>query len=266
VAELLGVTPRTVHYYEEQGLVTPKRTDKGTRFYSDFDVRRLEVCVRLAELGVPIRTIARLAQTRPNSATGEDSSHALVEVFSEIRSTFRKRLAGLRYMLGDLEKTERLVRTCWNCPNKPTRQDCPDCPCEVELNSAFIVNLTWDPDRPEYEELPGPLSDGAAVAGQGEGTVVHERTERDALGAAGSVDNVDGSYYEDADGSSYDEDHDEYAVDDESAVDRGTPADGTVEAGPGGPAEHPAGNGAVPPRTPGRAPRRSNRAGPRTRS
>ena len=158
MAELLGVTPRTVHYYEEQGLVTPKRTDKGTRFYSDFDVRRLEVCVRLAELGVPIRTIARLAQIRPNAATGEESSHELVEVFSEIRSTFRKRLAGLRYMLGDLEKTERLVRTCWNCPNKPTRQDCPDCPCEVELNSAFIVNLTWDPDRPESEDLPGPLS------------------------------------------------------------------------------------------------------------
>jgi DNA-binding transcriptional MerR regulator len=164
VAELLGVTPRTVHYYEEQGLVTPKRTDKGTRFYSDFDVRRLEVCVRLAELGVPIRTIAKLAQTRPNSTTGEESSHALVEVFAEIRGTFRKRLAGLRYMLGDLEKTERLVRTCWTCPNKPTRKDCPDCPCETDLRTAFILNLTWDPDRPEDEELGG-VPPGRSTAG-----------------------------------------------------------------------------------------------------
>ena len=152
VAELLGVTPRTVHYYEEQGLVEPKRTDKGTRFYSDFDVRRLEVCVRLAQLGVPIKTIARLAGTRPEAVTGQESSRALVETFAEIRSTFRQRLAGLRYMLADLEKTERLVRTCWDCPNKPNRIDCPDCPCELELDSAFILTLTWDPDRPEDHE------------------------------------------------------------------------------------------------------------------
>ncbi len=119
VAELLGVTPRTVHYYEEQGLVTPERTDEGTRFCSDFDVRRLEVCVRLAELGVPIRTIARLAQIRKEAATGEATSRALVEVFAGMRSTFRERLARLRYVLGDLEKIERLVRGCWTCPNKP---------------------------------------------------------------------------------------------------------------------------------------------------
>ncbi|GLZ50232.1 hypothetical protein Acsp06_64170 [Actinomycetospora sp. NBRC 106375] len=162
VAELLGVTPRTVHYYEEQGLVSPRRTDKGTRFYSDFDVRRLEVCVKLAGLGIPIKTIARLATTRPNAATGEESSHELADVFGEIRTTFRQSLAGLRYMLADLEKTERLVRTCWNCPNKPTRQDCPDCPCERELDSAFILSLTWDPDRPEHEDDPA----GRAAAGE----------------------------------------------------------------------------------------------------
>ena len=67
VAEMLGVTLRTVRYYEEQGLVTPTRTDKGTRYYSDFDVQRLEVCVRLAAVGVPIKTLRQLATIRPNS-------------------------------------------------------------------------------------------------------------------------------------------------------------------------------------------------------
>ena len=158
VAELLGVTPRTVHYYEEQGLVTPERTDEGTRFCSDFDVRRLEVCVRLAELGVPIRTIARLAQIRKEAATGEATSRALVEVFAGMRSTFRERLARLRYVLGDLEKIERLVRGCWTCPNKPNPRDCPG---ERELNSAFILSLTWDPDRPDDELESG----GSALRG-----------------------------------------------------------------------------------------------------
>jgi DNA-binding transcriptional MerR regulator len=152
VAELLGVTLRTVRYYEEQGLVTPTRTDKGTRYYSDFAVQRLEVCVRLAAVGVPIKTLKRLASTRPSSSSGEESSHRLAELFGQIRCDLRASLANLRYLLSDLEKTERLVRTCWDCPLRPNRIDCPDCPCERELDSAFILHLTWDDNRPEPAE------------------------------------------------------------------------------------------------------------------
>lgn len=151
VAELLGVTARTVRYYEEEGLVHPARTDKGTRYYSDFDVQRLEVCVRLAGAGVPIKTLRQLATIRPGAASGEQSSHALVEVFTQIRTDLRTALANVRYLLSDLEKTERLIRTCWNCPLRPNRIDCPDCPCELEIDSAFILHLTWDDNRPESD-------------------------------------------------------------------------------------------------------------------
>ncbi|MEW2550086.1 MerR family transcriptional regulator, partial [Streptomyces sp. NPDC047002] len=152
VAELLGVTLRTVRYYEEQGLVTPARTDKGTRYYSDFAVQRLEVCVRLTALGVPLKTLRQLATIRPSSATGEESSHELVEVFGRLRAELRTQLANIRYLLSDLEKTERLVRTCWSCPNRPNRIDCPECPCERQLDSATILHLTWDDNRPQPTE------------------------------------------------------------------------------------------------------------------
>ncbi|CAN5241488.1 hypothetical protein BH09ACT8_BH09ACT8_22810 [soil metagenome] len=152
VAELLGVTLRTVRYYEEEGLVTPVRTDKGTRYYSDFAVQRLEVCVRLAAVGVPIKTLRQLALTRPNSTSGQESSQRLTDLFAQIRTDLRATLANLRYLLSDLEKTERLVRTCGNCPRRPNRIDCADCPCETEIDSAFILHLTWDEDRPELVE------------------------------------------------------------------------------------------------------------------
>jgi DNA-binding transcriptional MerR regulator len=152
VAELLGVTPRTVRYYEEQGLVTPARSDKGTRYYSDFAVQRLEVCVRLAAVGVPIKTLKLLANIRPSAASGEESSHRLADVFAQIRGDLRASLANLRYLLSDLENTERLVRTCWDCPLRPNRTDCPDCPCEKQIDSAFILHLTWDEDRPAPTE------------------------------------------------------------------------------------------------------------------
>lgn len=152
VAEMLGVTLRTIRYYEEQGLVAPDRTDKGTRYYSGFAVQRLEVCVRLAAVGVPIKTLRQLALIRPAAESGEQSSHQLAEVFAQLRTDLRGTLANVRYLLSDLEKTERLVRTCWECPRRPNRIDCPDCPCELRIDSAFILHLTWDDDRPPPEE------------------------------------------------------------------------------------------------------------------
>lgn len=158
VAEMLGVSLRTVRYYEEQGLVSPSRTDKGTRYYSAFDAQRLEVCVRLAAVGVPIKTLRQLASIRPAAASGHDSSHALVDVFAQLRKDLRSSLATIRMLLADLEKTERLVRTCWECPLRPNRLDCPDCPCELEIDSAFLLHLTWDDNRPD----PDPSAPGRA--------------------------------------------------------------------------------------------------------
>ena len=151
-AELLGLTHRTLRYYEDEGFVHPVRTDKGTRYYSDFDIERLEVCVRLACAGVPIKTIRQLATIRPNAASGEESSHALVEVFEQVRADIRLSLSHMRRILNDMDKAERLIRTCWHCPNRPNRIDCPDCPCELELTSADLLHLTWDDNRP----IPGP--------------------------------------------------------------------------------------------------------------
>jgi DNA-binding transcriptional MerR regulator len=46
LAAASGVTVRTLHYYEEIGLLVPKRTEAGHRIYSTEDVERLsQICV-----------------------------------------------------------------------------------------------------------------------------------------------------------------------------------------------------------------------------
>ena len=40
-SELSGVGPQTLRLYERRGLLTPSRTDGGTRRYSDDDLERL---------------------------------------------------------------------------------------------------------------------------------------------------------------------------------------------------------------------------------
>jgi MerR family transcriptional regulator/heat shock protein HspR len=46
-ADLAGMHPQTLRIYEQRGLITPKRSPKNTRLYSDEDVEKLR---RIQEL------------------------------------------------------------------------------------------------------------------------------------------------------------------------------------------------------------------------
>src|ERR1700677_4135341 len=61
VAELAGVTVRTLHHYDEIGLVQPSaRSVAGYRAYSAGDVERLREVLAYRRLGFGLREIADL--------------------------------------------------------------------------------------------------------------------------------------------------------------------------------------------------------------
>lgn len=61
VAELLGVTVRTLHHYDEIGLLTPSaRSRAGYRLYTDADLVRLQQVVVYRRLELPLDAIAKL--------------------------------------------------------------------------------------------------------------------------------------------------------------------------------------------------------------
>jgi len=60
-ARLAHVTVRTLHHYDEIGLLVPsKRSASGYRLYTDADLRRLHQILLLRELGFPLETIGRV--------------------------------------------------------------------------------------------------------------------------------------------------------------------------------------------------------------
>ncbi|MGN9845809.1 MerR family transcriptional regulator [Nonomuraea sp. H19] len=59
VARLAGITVRTLHHYDEIGLLTPgQRTNAGYRRYTDADLVRLQQILLYRELGFPLEEIA----------------------------------------------------------------------------------------------------------------------------------------------------------------------------------------------------------------
>src|SRR6201997_844227 len=60
-AELADMHPQTLRMYEARGLITPKRSPKGTRLYSQADVERLRRIQELtAEVGMNLAGVERV--------------------------------------------------------------------------------------------------------------------------------------------------------------------------------------------------------------
>ncbi|MFC7548109.1 MerR family transcriptional regulator [Plantactinospora sp. GCM10030261] len=61
VAAFAGVTVRTLHHYDEIGLLTPSgRTSTGYRRYDETDLTRLQQILFYRELGFPLEEIAKI--------------------------------------------------------------------------------------------------------------------------------------------------------------------------------------------------------------
>jgi len=66
LAKLAGVTPRTLHYYDEIGLLKPSRVgDNGYRYYGEEAVLRLQQVLLFRKMDVPLETIKAMME-RPD--------------------------------------------------------------------------------------------------------------------------------------------------------------------------------------------------------
>jgi MerR family copper efflux transcriptional regulator len=100
VAEMVGLSLRTIRHYEEVGLVPPSgRTTGGFRLYSDEDVARLGLVKQMKPLGFTLDEMRELLEIR-------DRLNALSKSDDPARSDLLERLA--MFAAAADERCERL--------------------------------------------------------------------------------------------------------------------------------------------------------------
>lgn len=119
-AERTGLPAKTIRYYEDIGLIAPRRTEKGYRDFTDADVHKLAFLARARGLGFSID------QCRELLALWEDTGRASGDVQRIARfhlDEIEEKIAGLSEMRDTLS---HLVRRC-------SGDDRPDCPILASL-------------------------------------------------------------------------------------------------------------------------------------
>lgn len=96
VAKRLGITTRTIRYYEEIGLMgSPARLGGGTRTYQRADVLRLKFILKLKELGITLKEMQELSNHFETEETFETITPRLLEILDHHIGKVDKKIATL---------------------------------------------------------------------------------------------------------------------------------------------------------------------------
>lgn len=135
VAELTGVSAKTIRYYESIGLMPePERAPNGYRDYSDKEIQTLRFIQSSRQLGFPLKDVANLLELwQDKGRASRDVRELAINHIAEIETKIQE-LQAIRDSLKDLV----------NCCNGDDRPDCPilkglekdltkdaDCGCET---------------------------------------------------------------------------------------------------------------------------------------
>ncbi len=93
VSEMLGIHPQTLRLYEREGFIKPKRSMGNTRLYSEEDVERLEMILRLTrELGVNLAGVEVILSMREKMELMQrDMEETIRQLREELTREMRRR-------------------------------------------------------------------------------------------------------------------------------------------------------------------------------
>ncbi|KXF91815.1 Cu(I)-responsive transcriptional regulator [Phaeobacter inhibens] len=115
VASRSGLPAKTIRYYEDIGLIKPRRSDNGYRCFAENDLHKLAFLGRARALGFTIEDCRTLL------ALYEDESRASADV----KQLAQEHLDKINIKIADLEAMRDTLSELVTCCAGDNRPDCP---------------------------------------------------------------------------------------------------------------------------------------------
>ena len=99
-----GVTPRTIRYYEDLGLLGPaERQGKGFRYYTELELARLRKIDALKGLGLSLEEISSIIDLFFEEPTMLRGKQKLLKILQTHLQETDEKIAALEQFRGDLQ-------------------------------------------------------------------------------------------------------------------------------------------------------------------
>jgi len=126
VAEMAGVSVRTLHHYDEIGLLAPEETtEAGYRLYSERDLERLQQILFFRELGFPLKQIKSIIDSPSfdRREALELQRRSLLEKRSRLDGMLALLEKSIRHAKGEIEMSNREKFEGFDFSSNPYEQE-----------------------------------------------------------------------------------------------------------------------------------------------
>jgi DNA-binding transcriptional MerR regulator len=113
LAREFAVTPRTIRFYEDRGLLAPQRTGAGgrQRVYSQRDRTRLKLTLRGKRLGLSLSEVRDLIDMYDSPSGTVAQLESFLAVLARHRHTLEQQLRDLNETLAEIHTHEARARS-----------------------------------------------------------------------------------------------------------------------------------------------------------
>ena len=127
ISQLAHVTPRTLRYYDQIGLLLPDEVgDNGYRYYSDASLLKLQQILFYRELDIPLEQIREIM--------GREN-YDLQEALEDHKDQLRKRIDRLQKLISTVDQTLKYIKG------------------EEEMNKKVLFDAFNDEEQEKMEKL-----------------------------------------------------------------------------------------------------------------
>lgn len=109
LAREYGITPRTIRYYEDQGLLAPRRAGQ-VRVYSKRDRTRLKLCLRGRRLGLSLAEISEIIELYDTAPDERAQLSKFLAALAKRKLQLEQQREDIEELLSEIRAFERQCR------------------------------------------------------------------------------------------------------------------------------------------------------------
>ncbi|AXQ79494.1 MerR family transcriptional regulator [Streptococcus chenjunshii] len=140
VAEIMGVTPSALRYYDQQGLLPMIGRKNGKRIFEDEDFKWLRVLNCLKNTGMPIKKIKQYVDLAQEGDGTLAERHALI---TEQKAQILDQITKLNHYLQEIEFKEWYYETAIAAGTEAAVADVPASQANMEIDKIPSAPLNF---------------------------------------------------------------------------------------------------------------------------